>query len=184
MLPLVPPLAHLVLQGMDEFIAGALHPLLTSAHVLVLVGLGLLLRPAAPARLVAAVGVFSLGAAAGLAATCRWAIPGVPLPVLSGLALGLGGLVALAMPPPGWVRWTAAALAGLALGWDSTPEVAGMAAAKAALGAWAALTLLVLNVAHYSARLPGARWSQTGVRIIGSWIVAISILMLAFWLRR
>lgn len=177
-------LAHTVGQGLDEFIVGALHPLFTPAHLLVLVGLGLLLGQAATGRLAAA-GVFSLAAAVGVAVGLR-AGGGVPEPGLIGLGLALGGLVAVAIPPPGWVRWAAAAAAGLALGGDSTPEAAasGWVLAKAALGAWAGLTLIVLNIAHYTARLPHARWAQTGVRIVGSWIVAIGILMLAFSLRR
>lgn len=180
------PLAHAVVQGMDELIAGALHPLLTPAHLLVLVGLGLLLGQAAPGRLMPAVGIFFLSAAAGLAAGCSRAGTQVPAPALIGLGLALGALVSLARPWPDQVRWIAAAAAGMALGWDSAPDAgtSGMALVKMALGAWISLTLTVLNIAHYSARLPAYRWVQTGVRIVGSWIVAIGILMLAFALRR
>lgn len=179
------PLAHAVVQGMDEFLVGALHPLFTPVHLLVLAGLGLLLGQAAAGQLAGA-GIFCLGAATGLAAAVLGTGGGAPAPGLIGLGLALGALVAAALPWPAWVRWTAAAGAGLALGWDSAPEASanGWALAKAALGAWAGLTLTVLNIAHYSARLPGARWVQTGVRVVGSWIVAIGILMLAFALRR
>ncbi len=171
---------------MDEFIAGALHPLLTPSHLLVLVGLGLFLGQAAVPRPEAAAGVFSLGAASGLAATYILRGPGAPPAMLLGRGLGVGGLVSAAMTWPIGVRWTLAAVAGVALGWDSTPEAgtSGVALAKAALGLWAGLTLVVLNVAHYSARLPGSPWAQKGVRIIGSWIVAVGILMLAFSLKR
>lgn len=180
------PLAHAVVQGMDELFAGALHPLLTPAHLLVLTGLGLLLGQGERGRLMRAVGIFSLAAAAGLAAACNRDGAGVPPPTLIGLGLAIGALVSLALPWPEWVRWSAAAAAGLALGWDSAPDAGtgGLALVKMALGAWLSLTLAVLNVAHYSARLPAYRWVQTGVRVVGSWIVAIGILMLAFALRR
>ena len=107
-------------------------------------------------------------------------------PILITLGLCVGGLVALAAPLPTWVRLAACAAAGLVLGSDSGTDsgIKGLAMAKMLLATWVSLLFCVGDIAFYSSRLPPYQWVQTGIRVVGSWIVAVALLMLAFALRR
>ena len=55
---------------------------------------------------------------------------------------------------------------------------------KILFATWVSLVLFVVNAAFYVSLLPRLQWVQTGIRVAGSWIVAIALLMLAFALRR
>ena len=178
--------AHTPIKGAGEIVSGLLHPFLTPAHVLVLLSLGLLLGQRLPLCLQWPLMVFAAFAAVGLSVTAIHTIAGVPQPILVTLGLCAGGLVALAAPLPAWARLTACATAGLALGLDSGPDpgVMGVVTAKTLLATWVSLIFFVGDIAYYSSRLPSYQWVQTGVRVVGSWIVAIALLMLAFALRR
>ena len=178
--------AHTPIQGLGEIASGLLHPLLTPPHLLVLLALGCLLGQQRPFRLGLPVACFAVGAAAGLVLTTTGAVTGVLTPGLMLLALPLGVLVALALPLPLPVRLGSCAAAALVLGLDSGvgPGTPAIPAAKTLAATWISLQLCVVNVAFYVSLLPPQRWVQTGVRIVGSWLVAISLLMLAFSLRK
>ena len=178
--------AHTPIKGAGEVVSGFLHPFLTPTHLLVLLSVGLLLGQRLPLRLQWPLMVFAVFAAAGLSATSLHAIAGLSQTILIALGLCAGGLVALAAPLPAWARLTACAVAGLALGLDSgaDPGTTGAAMARMLLATWVSLLLCVGDIAFYSSRLPSYRWVQTGIRVVGSWIVAIALLMLAFALRR
>ena len=182
----IPAQAHTPIQGMGEIASGLLHPLLTPPHLLLLLALGFLLGQQRPLRLARPVAAFAVGAALGILLTTTGAITGVLTPVLMLLALPVGGLVALARPLPGAVGLVLCAAAALTLGLDSgvEPGTAAIPAAKTLAATWVSLLLCVVNVAFYVSMLPPLRWVQTGVRIVGSWIVAIALLMLAFALRK
>lgn len=178
--------AHAAIRGAGEFISGFLHPLLTPLHLLVLLSLGLLLGQRLPLRLEWPMAGFAAFAAAGLSVTAAGVIAGAYLPFLIGIGMCAGGFVALAAPLPAWVRLVVCAAAGLALGLDSgvDPGTTGTAMAKTLFATWVSLSICVANVAFYSSRLPNIKWVQTGVRIAGSWIVAVALLLLAFALKR
>ena len=171
---------------MGEFVGGFLHPLLTPPHLLVLLSLGLLFGQERPLRLKQTMLAFAVSAVVGLMAAGTGVIAGAYPPVLIAIGLLTGGFVALAAPLPAWVRVAAGIAAGLSLGLDSgvDPGATGMAAAKTLFATWVSLFVWVVNIAFYSARLPAYQWLQTGIRVVGSWIVAIAFLMLAFSLRR
>ena len=178
--------AHAAIKGAGEFVSGLLHPLLTPLHLMVLLSLGLLLGQRLPLRLKWPVAGFAGFAAAGLVVTTVSAGSGVYPPVLILIGLCSGGFVALAAPLSAWVSLAVCAAAGLALGLDSGVDsaTAGTAMAKTLFATWVCLTLCVANVAFYSSYLPKHQWVQTGIRVVGSWIVAIALLMLAFSLKR
>ena len=177
--------AHAAVQGVGEFVGGFLHPLLTPPHLLLLVSVGLLFGQEWPPHLRRSMPVFAVSAILGLVAAGVGAVGGVPQSVLIVIGLLAGGLVALAAPLPMWVRAAVGVAAGLALGMDSgvDPGTTGVATAKTLFATWASLFVWVVNLAFYSARLPRYQWLQTGVRVVGSWIVAIALMMLAFALR-
>ncbi len=177
----------MTVQGMNHFTSGALHPLMTPAHVLVLLGLGLWTGQHLPLRLKVPWSVFAVFSAIGLGLTTTGGVTGAHPAILAGIALVAGAAVAIGKPFPVCVRAVLCAAGALAIGLDSGAETGSVAAViSTLLGTWFALLLLLLNVAHYVslAAEKNKQWVNIGVRVAGSWIVAISVLVLAFALRR
>jgi hypothetical protein len=160
-------------------IGGLAHPVSTPAHVVALTGLGLIAgRKFLPAG-VAIIAAFALGLAAGLGAIA-WGIGETPASdvLLAGAALcGLIAashatvLVAYAVP--------IALVCGIALGLDSPPEAILLHEAVAMLIGTACGAIGALAMIAYLASAI-ARWRQSIVlRVAGSWVAAIAILVLA-----
>jgi urease accessory protein len=164
----------------QAFVDGLLNPLTTPAHVLVLLALALLLA-GQPHRL-AGVLIFALALAAGFVAIVL-AVETTPARiVLLAIAVALGAMVAAAWAPKVLV-WLLAAITGAALALDSPPQAVRIMEAYATLagtvvGACAMLVFVATVTSHAK-----ADWQQLGVRIVGSWIAASSILVLAVQLR-
>ncbi len=178
--------AHTTFPGLGEFASGFLHPLTTPPHLLVLLALGLWLGQSVPLRVKQPALVFGAMAALGLALTVMGRIGGVYPPIQVAVGLCLGAFVALAVPFPCWLKLVACGVTALVLGLDSGVEAGttGVATGKVLTATWVSLVLCTVNVAFYVSLLPRVRWVQTGVRVVGSWIVAIAFLLLAFALRR
>ena len=92
-------------------------------------------------------------------------------------------MVAIARPLPALACALLAAIAGVALGLDSPPEAISIAVATAmlvgtGLGASLALAIIVAGTS-YLARVRDWNWARLGGRILGSWIAASAILVLA-----
>lgn len=175
--------AHLVTSGLGPFYDGALHLLLSPGDVLGVLALGLLagLRGAPAGRLTVVIlpTAWLLAGLAGLGLA-----PEVDLAWLSiGLLLLLGLLVATdAKLPP-------VALGGLA-GAYGVLHGALNGAALAAAGAGAVelfgivLTALFLTLLTAAAVVPlQALWARVVVRVAGSWIAAVGMLMLGWLLQ-
>ena len=172
-------LAHMPVTGLGEFAGGLLHPIFTPAHDLLLLSLGLLIGQRRPLELAKPVAALAGSAALGLCFA-----PGVPQAALICLALVVAGLVAVGLRWPLWALVGAAGGAGLLIGLDSSPDLTGFAAFKMLAGVWVSLILCTVNIAFYASLLPPVRWAEIAVRVVGSWVVAIAVLMLAFALRR
>jgi hydrogenase/urease accessory protein HupE len=170
---------------LGPFAGGILHPLETPAQVLMLAGLGLLLGRAPPFRLGRLLGIFAPAAAIGMLLTL--ADHAVPMPVLltAGLAAGVGVLLASGWQSPQLVDDGLLAIAGLALGLDSGfANPSALVVAKVLFGNWVSLLIVVGYVAFYVSLVPPVPWVRNGIRILGSWIVAISLLVLVAALAR
>lgn len=178
-----PAAAHGTLEGVGSFYAGLLHPFLVAAHLLLLLGLGLLLaragRTAAPSSLAA----WLAGLLGGLGLAAAGLGPaGSTLPPLA-LAAAQGLLLAAALTPPRGLLGALAAAAGLALGLDSEP---GPAAANerllqlAGTGLGSSAFLVLVAGALVDRNGPGLR---IGIRVAGSWIAAAALMVLALALR-
>jgi len=177
------PLAHGSIEGIGDLWNGALHPLRSPAQIMVLLGLGLFLGQRR--RLRANVGAFLLAALVGLALTQWRAIPEPPASLLCLLSVLIGALVALRKPFPAGVERFLFAASGFLLGWDSQPEdVTFWSALKVLLGVWVGLAVLLLNFGNYAQMAPKKAWVKIGFRVLGSWILAVSILYLAFNLKK
>jgi urease accessory protein len=163
---------------MDDLVGGFLHPLLVPAHAVALAGLGLLLGRQAPARRWAALAVFAVALAAGLAAIAAGTGDTGAATAILVVTLVLGVLVALARPLPASLVGMAAAATGLTLALDSPPEAVSLAAAdRMLIGTGCGAVIVVAVLAAATARL--REWQLVAVRIVGSWLAAVSMLTLA-----
>jgi urease accessory protein len=173
--------AHSATPGVSDFYAGALHALTALEHVLPFLALGILAgqqgRKAEPALL-----VFCLALAAG-ATVALW----IPPPPYVGLlnifsAILFGGLVAAAWSLPMAFCCGIAAVFGLSHGFangagmiqQTKPYLYIPGVALAGL----AVTAYGLIVTDYLLRRK-AGWIHIAVRVAGSWIAAIGMLVLA-----
>jgi hydrogenase/urease accessory protein HupE len=178
--------AHSALPGSEGFANGLLHPVSTPTHVLVIIALGLFIGQRPPLDLKTPLPVFVPVLALALALTLTGKITVVLQPVLLVIALVLAALVALQKSMPPLANRVLAGVAAFAIGLDSGIESGSMAKVlQTLLGIWLMVILLVVNVAHYaSMAAEKAEWLRVGIRVLASWIVAISLLMLAFALRK
>jgi urease accessory protein len=178
--------AHNLSDRYGDFFGALLHPLISLDHGLALLATGLIAgqQRSATRRLTVAVliGALVLGVALGMFGTLR-ALGSVlgTINLLSVLVLGV--LVALAVPLPRVLAAALAAVVGLSHGGENGLDLGEHAASAAALagvglaGAIAALPGLLLVP-----RLP-AGWPRVAVRVAGSWIAAIGLIMLGLALR-
>jgi hydrogenase/urease accessory protein HupE len=173
--------AHLVNSGLGPFYDGALHLLLSPGDLLGLVAAALLagLRGARAGRLTV------------MALTLSWLLAGMIgmrlpvdldltwLSVVSFLILGL--LVALDARLPPLAVASLGALYGALHGLLNGSALAAMGAAPSALFG-IVLTVTVVALLTAAAVVPvRALWARVAVRVAGSWVVAVGMLMLG-WL--
>ena len=180
MLAATPVHAHGALPGRGGFYAGALHPLVSLDHLVALLAIGLLLSQR---DLRAGLGLLILGTMAGLAlpfAGVQFAAAGMPL---LGIAIIAGARLAFARPLPGWAALGLSLASGLCIGLQTdVPMDTGLMAATAGAG----VVLAAFLIAAYAMAIGTVtRGLLHGVpiRVAGSWIVAIAVMMLAFLLR-
>ena len=184
MLALAPPAnAHLMTTGFGPFYDGLTHLFLTPEDLLQVIAIALLagLRGARSGRFA----VFVLPAAwlAGNVAGALALPHGAPFVVTAAVTIALGALVAVDAPlPPEAVAGIAIAVGLL----DGARNGGDLATARAsvlvAIGAACALfvTLSLLGGQVVSIRAP---WARVVVRVGGSWIAAIGLLMFGWSLR-
>ena len=173
--------AHGVVKEVGDFYAGALHPLTALEHVLPFVAFGIFVGQRGQ-KATAALLVFSLMLMIG-AASALWMSP---LPYVSLLnilsAALLGVLVAGAWRLPIWFIQTMAVVFGFSHGFANGMAVTGsikpylfipgLGVAGLIVPAW---TMIVTDFLLRQR----AGWMHIAVRVAGSWIAAIGILVLA-----
>ncbi|NWG25838.1 MAG: HupE/UreJ family protein [Pseudorhodoplanes sp.] len=176
--------AHVVIEGMSGFSGGLLHPLLVPAHILALLGGGLMAGCQSRRDGIALIAIFagSLGVASGLVATAYAAQePGLVLLAATAIA-GLGAAYGRPLPLP--ASAIVVGLVAIALLLDSVPAVPSRAETMLALSGTAltAIALFAFVTMLSVAARPG--WPRTGIRIAGSWCAASALLVLVAQLAR
>jgi urease accessory protein len=170
---------------MGAFAGGLLHPLEVPSHLLILLGLGLRLGQHPPFHLRRFLAIFAPLAAIALLTTTTEDVIAVPQPFLMGIALSVGALVSSGIKTPTWVNSSLLAVAALAIGLDSGVKgVPAIVLAKVLFATWVCLLVIIGYIAYYVSLLPPLKWLQIGVRILGSWIVAICFLVLTLYLKK
>jgi len=163
--------------GAGGFAAGLLNPLLAPAHIVALIGLGLLAghSPAASKSVAA----FALGLAAGLGAIA-WGVGETPAGDVLLAAAALCGLMAAGgFTTPAWLAAPLALFSGVAFGLDSPPETISLRDAVLMLIGTACGGVVALAATAFAARAVARLWHGIALRVAGSWIAAIAILVLA-----
>lgn len=177
--------AHSPMSGVGDFFNGVVHPLRTPAHLLILLGLGLWMGQRKPVDFKTPMLVFLPLSAVALLFSTTGIIASVYPPILICIAMCVGLLVALERSLSTWVCRGLFAVAALGIGLDSANEPGWNAVViKTLLGTWLCLVLLVVDLAYYISFLTKWKWSKVGIRVMGSWITAISFLILAFFLKK
>ena len=179
-----PASAHLMNTGFGPFYDGLAHPLVTPEDLLPVVAIALLagLQGARSARFV----VFLLPSAwlCGMVAARVVAPPGVAMWATPVLTIGLGALVASDRRLPLPVIAGSAIVLGLLHGWFNgaglTPGQVGITGAVGVICTVFVLAVL-LTAAVVSMRPP---WARIVVRVVGSWLAAIGLLMLGWVVRK
>jgi urease accessory protein len=172
--------AHSTIQGLEGFSGGALHPLTTPAHLLVIVAFGLLTGQRLPLNLKAPFVIFVPCLTLALIFTTTGLVKAVYQPVLIGLALCAAIAVALEKPLRPLAHRALSAAAAFAIGFDPAPEPSSTGVlVKTLLGTWIMVIFLVFDIAYYTSLAMRGNWPRLGVRILGSWIIAISLMVLA-----
>lgn len=174
-----PAVAHLALDGADDFTAGLLHPLIVPGQMLVIASAGLLLGQQGMAAIRAALPALTVTLIGGLAAGGFGVDLGATNLALLALAAAFGLLVALARPLPLALPIVLGACAGFAIGLDSAPETGAVwSGAMALLGSGVSVLLILLNIVALAsaAKRP---WQTIGLRVVGSWIGAAALMVSA-----
>jgi len=169
--------AHDVVAGVGGFSGGLLHPLLVQTHVLALIALGLALGqkklwPRADLILLA-VGLLAgiMLIVAAFAVTTDRAVLAV--------AAAAGIAVAIGRPLPLVVSGPLAIITGVAIAFDSVPQDISMQTTFLALLGTAVSATVAVGVLAEGTRRLARDWQRIGVRIVGAWIAAAGIMVLA-----
>lgn len=174
------------LPGANEIMNGFLHPLVVPSHVLILLGLGIALGQHPPLKLRPLV-VFAIVVAAALGFTLTGWITSVPPVLLSSIAMVVGAVVAIGVRLPAVVIYTLVCAVAVAMGLDSGPEsLPLLGGIKTVLGTWVSLSAWLATIAFWTSQgvEQNKKWLIIGLRVAGSWIFAISLLVLAFALKK
>ena len=164
-----------VVAGLTEFFL--------PTHLLAVIALGLLLGQSAR-HVPVHFALFVLGLAA-CSVVIASAIRETPAALaLLAIAAAAGFVVVLAWAPPSYVAGALVFAAGSAIALNSPPQALTISTAieeqiGTALGALA--TLALVTVVAMKADRP---WQRVGVRVVGSWIAASAVLVLALRLAR
>ncbi len=173
--------AHSPIPGIGNFYSGALHPFVSPAHLICLLALGLSIGQSAQrgvARAKLPLLALAAALAVGLALHAAAGDPDTDRALLM-LALATGAVVAAAWAPPAPLQAAFAVAVGLAVGIASGPSgVQGAAMATMLSGTGVAAALLVAYVA-VMVGVAERPWLRIAVRVVGSWMAAAALLVLA-----
>lgn len=178
-----PALAHELPFGATGFAALVIHPLYVPDFLICLLCASLLTGQQARLGLLPGFAALSAGILAGVFA--QPAMPPGPLILLMPMIVALlaGLLIAAAPPLPGWVCAACVAVIGFVVGHggaEPRPDVARTLVAAAAVMIAGGISLLVVAA---PASLLTRPWGRIGLRIAGSWIAAVAVMILSLSLR-
>jgi hydrogenase/urease accessory protein HupE len=175
--------AHTSISGVGLFPNGLLHPVAVPQHLLLLIGIGLWMGRRQDRQIPPLLAALNAGLVVGYAATI-WIDPTqITSLTLAAMTLIAGTLLAVNRPVPSLLNVSVFALAGLCIGLDSKPEeLSANETLLLGFGIWIGVNIIALNIMALSAKLQHPI-AVIGIRIAGSWLIAMSLILLAFELR-
>lgn len=178
-----PAQAHLMNSGFGPFYDGLAHPLISPKDLLPAAAIALLagLGGARHGRFVLAV----LPAAwlAGMAGGWGIGLPVAPAWLAAVTTALMGALVASDLRLPLALVTALAAALGALHGYDNGRELAAVAGGLVAIAGIACSLFALVSLLAGQAAVLQAHWARLAVRISGSWIAAVGLLMLGWSVR-
>jgi urease accessory protein len=163
---------------------GGLTQFFIPSHLLAVVAIGFLAGQQSQRMPLAALAAFAVGLIAGSIAVASAIRENPASPGLLVLAMAAGGLVVVAYPVSTWLVGIMAFATGSGLPLNAPPHEVTIANAVAAQAGFALAALVIAALAIGIAVLARRPWQRIGIRVVGSWIAAIAILVLALRLAR
>ena len=170
--------------GIGAFYGGILHPILVLPHLLAVMVFALLVGQRGLRAMQFAYPPYMLALAVGLTLAGFELQPALPTEaILLVFAVACGVLVAAQWPPSAPVCAVVGGLLALLVGLDSgVVDLPRRETFGALLGCWLGAVLLLIVVAGV-AEMVRRPWQRVGLRVVGSWITASSVLVLALSFR-
>ena len=178
-----PAQAHLMNSGFGPFYDGLAHPLLSpedllpALAVILLAGLG----GARQGRCVLA--TLPLAWLAGMAGGWAIGLPGVPAWLTAVATAAIGALVASDVRLPLTLVVAIAAALGALHGYDNGRDLAATTGALVAILGIACSLFAITSLVAGQVTVLKAPWARLAVRICGSWIAAVGLLMFGWSMR-
>lgn len=164
------------------FLQGLLHPFLTPAHLIALLALGILLGQQAKKNGYSALLIFIAFTLASLVSTRLYRADINSEIILLILAGCLGIITALKLSLSKWIALIFAIVTGSLIGIDSAPVIIpGLKASKIyadMAGTFVSVSIILIAVSLLS-QLINKLWQGIALRIIGSWVFASALMVLA-----
>lgn len=176
-----PANAHIMSFDIDDFYLGILHPITALEHIFPLLALGALAAGQGRIKGPLTTAIFLTGLAAGLAYGTVHDPDSMALPNnLNYLSfLVFGGLLALARPAPLYLFLPLAAVFGISHGYGNGAMLRGdMVPLRFCNGAFLAM-VCILIIGFLPAALIQKPGFRIALRVLGSWIAAIGLMMMA-----
>jgi len=178
---LVPDMAsaHTPIKGISNIFNGMLHPLLTPSHLLLLIATCLFFGQRGMDETGSALLATLAAMVLGLATSVFSPGPQIEYFILV-WAVVTGLLVAASLQLPIYWYFVIGALAGFSLGFDSAmEELSGKEKVIALFGTGAGIYFFSLYPLRFAEFCNRRHWLRVGIRVMGSWIAASSLLVLS-----
>lgn len=174
--------AHAAFAGIGDFYAGVLHPISSPEHIMLLLALGLLAGQNGRQRCSFLLAVFPVAVLAGAIVSRHWPVPQSMFAISVSTVIAAGIFLAIGRQLPRSMLGLFAAFAGITFGMANGSAIEGQMAPAAffsGMTAVAFLTLAYLMAAGDGLLRLRQGWINIGLRVAGSWTIAIGVLVLS-----
>lgn len=173
--------AHSIGRNVGDFYWGFLHPITSLESILPLIALGLLAGQQGAGKARWVIGLFAVGIVAGPLLALSMGSPELASWINLGSFIVLGVLLALGRSWPVGLLSGLSLLFGLTQGWSNAAEMSQATARFLyATGMIAGAYLVVLLLAAAAVNVQKSpEWQRIAVRIAGSWVAAIGLMVIA-----
>lgn len=174
--------AHAPIEGVNHFLNGLLHPVLVPAHIMLLLGLGLLIGRQGNEAIMKVMPVFMLILIPSVLLSI-WSVDWKLEVVLLVLAMIQGGLLVWGKPLSITVLRATAIIIAILVGIDSPQETfSGKERYMALFGTIAGASFSVVYIAGFTEIIRN-RLNGIPIRVLGSWLTASSLMVLVLSLQ-